>query len=119
MRFDVTGKVSLAHLYDQPDPRAYFRVLQPLDYGVPQQAKPYFAKIITEYRESRHVAAPKVLDIGCSYGINAALLKYGATMDELYARLLRPGSSTTWCTPTWRSTNPHRDSAPSSRVRTW
>jgi SAM-dependent methyltransferase len=27
-----------------------------------------------------------VLDIGCSYGINAALLKYDATMDELYAR---------------------------------
>ncbi|MFF0595017.1 class I SAM-dependent methyltransferase [Streptomyces antibioticus] len=86
MRFDVTGKVSLDHIYHQPDPRTYFRVLRPLDYCVPQQAKPYFAKIITEYRESRHVAVPKVLDIGCSYGINAALLKYDATMDELYAR---------------------------------
>lgn len=32
------------------------------------------------------MAVPKVLDIGCSYGINAALLKYDATMDELYAR---------------------------------
>jgi carnitine O-acetyltransferase len=86
VRFDVTGKVSLDHIYDQPDPRTYFRVLRPLDYCVPQQAKPYFAKIITEYRESRHVAVPKVLDIGCSYGTNAALLKYDATMDELYAR---------------------------------
>jgi SAM-dependent methyltransferase len=84
--FDVTGKVSLDHIYDQPDPRTYFRVLRPLDYGIPQQAKPYFAKIITEYRESQHVAVPKVLDIGCSYGINAALLKYDATMDELYTR---------------------------------
>ncbi|MFF0187244.1 class I SAM-dependent methyltransferase [Streptomyces sp. NPDC005244] len=86
MRFDVTGKVSLDHIYDQPDPRTYFRLLRPLDYSVPQQAKPYFAKLITEYRESRHVAVPKVLDIGCSYGVNAALLKYDATMDELYAR---------------------------------
>ncbi|MFF3614768.1 class I SAM-dependent methyltransferase [Streptomyces sp. NPDC002580] len=96
MRFDTTGKVSLDHIYDQPDPRTYFTVLRPLDYGVPQQAKPYFAKLITEYRESQDVAAPKVLDIGCSYGINAALLKYDATMDELYARYdddLRAGES--------------------------
>ncbi|MGP3953648.1 class I SAM-dependent methyltransferase [Streptomyces sp. 7N604] len=86
MRFDATGKVSLDHIYTQPDPRTYFSVLRPLGYCIPQQAKPYFAKLIKEFRESRHVAAPKVLDIGCSYGINAALLKYDATMDELYAR---------------------------------
>ncbi|WP_434588706.1 class I SAM-dependent methyltransferase [Streptomyces sp. A5-4] len=86
MRFDTTGKVSLDHIYTQPDPRAYFSVLRPLGYCVPQQAKPYFAKLIKEYRESRRVAVPKVLDIGCSYGINAALLKYDTTMDELYTR---------------------------------
>ncbi|MGI5399500.1 class I SAM-dependent methyltransferase [Streptomyces sp. CA-135486] len=86
MRFDATGKVSLDHIYTQPDPRAYFNVLRPLGYCVPQQAKPYFAKLIKEYRDSQHVAVPQVLDIGCSYGINAALLKYDATMDELYAR---------------------------------
>ncbi|MCT2593218.1 class I SAM-dependent methyltransferase [Streptomyces sp. N2-109] len=86
MRFDATGKVSLDHIYTRPDPRAYFSVLRTLDYGVPQQAKPYFAKLIQEYRETRQVAAPKVLDIGCSYGVNAALLKYDVTMDELYAR---------------------------------
>lgn len=86
MRLDATGKVSLDHIYTQPDPRSYFTELRQLDYCVPQQAKPYFAKLITEYRESRHVAVPKVLDIGCSYGINAALLQYDLTMDELYAR---------------------------------
>ncbi|MEK8142738.1 class I SAM-dependent methyltransferase [Streptomyces sp. M10(2022)] len=31
------------------------------------------------------MAKVRVLDIGCSYGINAALLKYDTTMDELYA----------------------------------
>ncbi|WP_406001286.1 class I SAM-dependent methyltransferase [Streptomyces sp. NBC_00829] len=86
MRFDATGKVSLDHIYTQPDPRTYFTVLRPLGYCVPQQAKPYFAKLIQEYRDSLHVEVPQVLDIGCSYGINAALLKYDATMDELYAR---------------------------------
>ncbi|MGW4234345.1 class I SAM-dependent methyltransferase [Streptomyces sp. NPDC004980] len=86
MRFDATGKVSLDHIYTAPDPRTYFEVLRPLGYCVPQQAKPYFEKIVKEYRESEQVDAPKILDIGCSYGINAALLKYDATMDELYAR---------------------------------
>ncbi|WP_070020586.1 methyltransferase type 12 [Streptomyces nanshensis] len=86
MRFDATGKVTLDHIYNQPDPRAYFRELRQLDYCVPQQAKPYFAKLIEEYRDVRRVPVPKVLDIGCSYGINAALLKYDVTMDALYAR---------------------------------
>lgn len=86
MRFDANGKVSLDHIYTAPDPRTYFQVLRPLGYCVPQQAKPYFEKLIKEYRESQEVAVPTVLDIGCSYGINAALLKYDATMDELYAR---------------------------------
>lgn len=86
MRFDATGKVTLDHIYTRPDPRAYFRELRGLDYCVPQQAKPYFAKLLKEYRESEHVGTPRVLDIGCSYGINAALLKYDVTMDELYAR---------------------------------
>lgn len=91
MRFDATGKVSLDHIYNQPDPRTYFSALRPLGYCVPQLAKPYFAKLIEEYAESRRVAVPKVLDIGCSYGINAALLKYDATMDELYARYCNGG----------------------------
>ncbi|MFI8996926.1 class I SAM-dependent methyltransferase [Streptomyces sp. NPDC053542] len=86
MRFDTTGKVSLDHIYTQPDPRAYFTMLRTLDYCVPQLAKPYFAKLLQEYRETRRVAVPKVVDIGCSYGINAALLKYDLAMDELYAR---------------------------------
>lgn len=86
MRFDATGKVSLDHIYTQPDPRAYFTQLSRLDYCVPQQAKPWFVKLIEEYRESENVDVPKVLDIGCSYGINAALLKYDVSMDALYAR---------------------------------
>ncbi|MCY1651172.1 class I SAM-dependent methyltransferase [Streptomyces sp. NPDC053741] len=86
MRLDASGKVSLDHIYTAPDPRTYFQALRPLGYQVPQLAKPWFDKILKEYRETEHVAVPHVLDIGCSYGINAALLKYDTTMDELYAR---------------------------------
>ncbi|MFF0203331.1 class I SAM-dependent methyltransferase [Streptomyces sp. NPDC005017] len=86
MQFDTSGKVLLDHIYTQPDPRAYFGTLRELGYGIPQLAKPYFLKVIDEYRESRHVTTPRVLDIGCSYGINAALLRCDVSMDDLYER---------------------------------
>ncbi|MEU0132662.1 class I SAM-dependent methyltransferase [Streptomyces sp. NPDC006296] len=94
MRLDASGKVTLDHIYTAPDPRTYFQVLRPLGYRVPQLAKPRFAELIEEYRETERVAVPHVLDIGCSYGINAALLKHDTTMDELYARYDGGGPAT-------------------------
>ena len=84
MDLDATGKVTLDRIYVQPDPRAYFTTLREFDYGIPQLAKPYFTKFIQEYREHTGVVVPTVLDLGCSYGINAALLRCEATIDELY-----------------------------------
>ncbi|OHV34141.1 MULTISPECIES: class I SAM-dependent methyltransferase [Pseudofrankia] len=92
MDFDATGKVSLEHVYNQPDPRAYFRTLRALDYRLPQLAKPYFAKVIDECQESRPDRRLRVLDVGCSYGINAALLKLDVAMDDLYERYAHPRS---------------------------
>jgi carnitine O-acetyltransferase len=86
LEFDDTGKVDLDHLYDQDDPRPYFRALRQLDYCIPQLAKPYFAKLVQDYCEAERVEVPTVLDIGCSYGVNAALLRCDATIDELYER---------------------------------
>lgn len=93
MRFDATGKVSLDHIYTQPDPRAYFTALRQLDYIIPELAKPYFLKFIQEYQDSQGVPARRIVDIGCSYGINAALLKFDASMDELYERYCDFGAS--------------------------
>ncbi|MCG8918635.1 class I SAM-dependent methyltransferase [Actinokineospora sp. PR83] len=90
MDLDATGKTSFDHIYTEPDPRAYFSALRGLDYQIPELAKPYFAKLIQEYRQTQGVAVPQVLDIGCSYGINAALLRCDATMDELYTHYTDP-----------------------------
>ena len=57
-----------------------------LEYQIPQLAKPHFAALIEEYREARGIDTPTVLDIGSSYGINAALLRCDLTMDDLYDR---------------------------------
>jgi carnitine O-acetyltransferase len=84
--FDATGKVSFDHIYVQPDPRSYFNTLKALDYRIPALAKPYFTDLIDEYTALRRPTTLQVLDIGCSYGINAALLKCDASMAELYDR---------------------------------
>ncbi|GAA2432156.1 class I SAM-dependent methyltransferase [Actinomadura vinacea] len=93
MRVDTTGKISLDHIYTQPDPRAYFGTLRGLGYAIPQLAKPYFLRLIQEYKDATGIPDPTVLDIGCSYGINAALLKCDTTMDELYERYTGPGAA--------------------------
>ncbi|MCT2581504.1 class I SAM-dependent methyltransferase [Actinophytocola gossypii] len=80
----MTGKASFDHVYAEPDPRPYFRALRALDYHLPQLAKPYFAKLVAEYRAERGVAEPTVVDVGCSYGVNGALRRAEATMDQLY-----------------------------------
>ena len=86
MHFDATGKVSLDHIYTQPDPRAYFSTLRRLEYGIPELAKPHFTALIEEYRSVTGTARPQVLDIGSSYGINGALLRCGLSMADLYER---------------------------------
>lgn len=86
MRVDTTGKTSLDHIYAQPDPRAFSRTLRELDYRIPQLAKPHFSALLQEYRDTFQVPVPAVVDIGCSYGVNAALLRCDASMRELYER---------------------------------
>ncbi|NJQ07643.1 class I SAM-dependent methyltransferase [Streptomyces lonarensis] len=95
MRFatDTTGKISLGHIYDRPDPRAYFSTLRALDYRIPQLAKPRFAELISRYREEHGARTVDVVDVGCSYGINAALYRLDLDMDDLYRRYADPAAA--------------------------
>lgn len=92
MPLDPSGKISFDHIYTEPDPRAFFGTLSGLDYDIPQQAKQYFAKLIEEYRAEQDVKIPTVLDLGCSYGVNAALHRCDTTMDRLYDHYVAAGS---------------------------
>lgn len=84
MDFDTTGKICLDHVYTAPDPHEYYSTLGGLDYCIPQLAKPYFETLLDRYRQANETLSPTVLDIGCSYGVNAALLKLGMSLEELY-----------------------------------
>jgi hypothetical protein len=79
------GKASFDDIYDQPDPRAYVAGLSELEYRIPGNARPIFAHLIdlTRQRSGDDLA---VLDLCCSYGINAALLNHGLSLDDFYAR---------------------------------
>lgn len=77
------AKANLDHIYNQPDPRPYFHELRKLDYTIPDAAKPVFQTLLScLHRRNRNTV--HVLDLGCSYGVNAALLKHDLTMPELY-----------------------------------
>ena len=77
------AKANMDHIYNQPDPRAYFRELRKLGYTIPGLAKPIFQKLISHLRRCRNDTV-HLLDLGCSYGVNAALLKHDLSMPELY-----------------------------------
>ncbi len=77
------AKANMDHIYDRPDPRAYFRELKKLNYKIPGAAKPVFQNLISALQRRRREPVC-VLDIGCSYGVNAALLKHDLSMPELY-----------------------------------
>lgn len=76
-------KTDFSTIYAQPDPRAYFRALRPLGYQIPQHARPVVESVL-----GRHPGA--VLDVCCSYGINAALLRFEVDLASLGARAADP-----------------------------
>lgn len=77
------AKANMDHVYNQHDPRAYFCELKRLDYAIPDKAKPIFKKLIS-YLQKNRADTIQILDLGCSYGVNAAILKHNLTMQELY-----------------------------------
>ncbi len=77
------AKANMDHIYNQTDPRMYFGELEKLDYAIPGRAKPIFRQLIAHLQRLRNDPV-RVLDLGCSYGVNAALLKHDLSMRELF-----------------------------------
>jgi hypothetical protein len=74
------GKADFEELYEQPDPRAYYRGLGALGYEVPEHGRLVFDDVI----RALPVERPTIVDLCCSYGVNAALMKHDLQLDELY-----------------------------------
>ncbi|MGE7384577.1 hypothetical protein ACQKM2_03605 [Streptomyces sp. NPDC004126] len=73
-------------VYSLPDARGYFSALRPYEYQSPHHAQRLFKGLLEELGPGPHT----VLDLCCSYGVNAALLTCAVTLDELYERYTSP-----------------------------
>ncbi|MET9427682.1 hypothetical protein [Streptomyces sp. NPDC003036] len=88
------GKTRFDDVYDRPDPRAYFARLAPLRYEIPHHAQGVFRRTVADWRAAAPggggQGSPTVLDVCCSYGVNAALLNHDLTLAELYEHYTCP-----------------------------
>ena len=80
---DDSGKIDLTAIYDRADPRGYYQTLSALQYRIPEEAAPVFRSVFDALRQARSAETLRVADVGCSYGVNATVLKYGLSMAEL------------------------------------
>ena len=83
------AKADFSDLYTSKDPRNYFKYLGQLDYIIPHLAQPIFNQLIRARQETQSRPVT-VLDIGCSYAINGALMKYAVDYEAMRQRYTTP-----------------------------
>lgn len=83
-----SSKANFDDIYVMDDPRGYFSVLGSLDYMIPDVAEPVVRQLLAA-RAQQLGRAPLVLDIGCSYGINAAVHRFPVNFGMLRRRYAR------------------------------
>ncbi len=86
---DQQRKANFDDVYDLPDPRGYFATLAPLGYEAPEHGRRIFSTLLRALGK-KEGGSHKVLDLCCSYGVNAALLKHDLALRDLYERYASP-----------------------------
>lgn len=93
-KLDKTGKVVLDQVYNRDTPLPFYSGIEQLDYCLPQQAKPLFEKVLDLLRANAGKPGLKLVDLGCSYGVNGALLKWGFDLEEVYSHYKKSSAQT-------------------------
>ncbi len=83
------AKANFDQVYVEKDPRQYFNYLGSLDYIIPHLAQPIFEQLIRARAQVQREPVT-VLDLGSSYGVNGALMKYALSYDALRDRYTAP-----------------------------
>jgi hypothetical protein len=84
------GKASFDHIYNQPDPRPYYQTLEQFGYEIPAHGQAMFSVLLAKLLEEKRPEDLAVLDLCCSYGVNAALLNHDLDLGDLYERYGSP-----------------------------
>ncbi len=80
------AKASFDDVYTAPTPHSYIASMAKNGYEIGEQARPYCTAAAELLREHNGDAWPvQMLDVGCSYGIGSAFVKYGCSFDEMVA----------------------------------
>ena len=79
---ELKVKKDFTDIYTQESPCAYLMEMKKLGYSISDSTKPLYNSIVEEL-ENKLSRPINILDLGSSYGINSALMKYNLTMTEL------------------------------------
>lgn len=81
-----TAKTCFDDIYTAPTPHAYIATMAKSGYEICEQARPYCIAAAELLKNHTEDAWPvQMLDIGCSYGMGSAFVKYGISRDEMVA----------------------------------
>ena len=79
---ELKVKKDFTDIYTQESPCGYLTEMKKLGYSISDSTKPLYNSIVEEL-ENKLSRPINILDLGSSYGINSALMKYNLTMTEL------------------------------------
>ena len=80
------AKACFDGVYTAPTPHDYIAQMAKNGYEIGEQARPYCIAAADVLKEHTEDAWPvQMLDIGCSYGMGSAFVKYGCSFDEMVA----------------------------------
>ncbi len=79
---ELTVKKDFTDIYTQNSPYEYLKEMRKLQYRIPDSTKTLYLTLAKQLFNKLHRPV-NVLDLGSSYGINSALMKYNLTMSQL------------------------------------
>ena len=79
---ELTVKKDFTNIYTQNSPHGYLKEMRKLQYRIPDYTKTLYLSLAEQLFDKLHRTV-NVLDLGSSYGINPALMKYNLTMSQL------------------------------------
>jgi hypothetical protein len=77
------AKRSFTSFYAEPTPHGYLLEMSRLGYQIAEQARQYCVVAAGILEDENPGWPTRMLDVGCSYGIGSAFIKYGCTFEEL------------------------------------
>ena len=79
---ELKVKKVFTNIYTQNSPYEYLKEMRKLQYRIPDSTKTLYLSLAQQLFNKLHRPV-NVLDLGSSYGINSALMKYNLTMSQL------------------------------------